>query len=34
MLVRHLGNGNYTYQIDANDSQEQYGMLSLTLIED
>ena len=29
-----LENGNYTYQIDANDSQEQYGKLSLTLIEE
>ncbi len=29
-----LKNGNYTYQIDANDSLEQYGKLSLTLIED
>jgi hypothetical protein len=27
-----LENGNYTYQIDANDSLEQYGKLSLTLI--
>ena len=27
-----LENGNYTYQIDANDSQEQYGKLTLTLI--
>ncbi|MBT3546469.1 MAG: hypothetical protein HN487_02070 [Flavobacterium sp.] len=26
--------GYYTYQINANDSQEQYGKLSLTLIED
>ncbi|MFA5656267.1 MAG: hypothetical protein WDA37_05930 [Dysgonamonadaceae bacterium] len=29
-----LENGNYTYEIDANDSQEQYGKLSLTLIEE
>ena len=29
-----LENGNYTYKIDANDSQEQYGKLSLTLIEE
>jgi len=29
-----LENGNYTYQIDANDTQEQYGRLSLTLIVD
>jgi len=29
-----LKNGYYTYQIDANESQEQYGTLSLTLIED
>ena len=29
-----LKNGNYTYQIDANDSQEQYGKLSLVLVED
>ncbi|MBP0905720.1 hypothetical protein ACFSKN_15855 [Mariniflexile gromovii] len=29
-----LKNGNYTYQIDANDSQEQYGKLSLTLIDE
>lgn len=29
-----LENGNYTYVIDANDSQEQYGKLSLTLIEE
>lgn len=28
-----LKNGNYTYQINANLSQEQYGKLSLTLIE-
>ncbi len=27
-----LENGNYTYQIDANDSQEQYEKLTLTLI--
>ncbi len=27
-----LENGNYTYQINANDSQEQYGKLTLTLI--
>ncbi len=29
-----LENGNYTYEIDANDSQEQYGKLTLTLIEE
>lgn len=29
-----LKNGYYTYQIDANESQEQYGTLSLTLIDD
>lgn len=29
-----LENGNYTYEIDANDSQEQYGKLSLTLIDE
>ena len=29
-----LENGNYTYQIDANNSQEQYGKLSLTLVEE
>lgn len=29
-----LENGNYTYQIDANDSKEQYFKLTLTLIED
>lgn len=29
-----LENGNYTYQIDANDSQERYSKLSLTLIEE
>ena len=29
-----LENGNYTYQIDANDSHERYGKLSLTLIEE
>ena len=29
-----LKNGYYTYEIDANDSQEQYGRLSLTLIEE
>ena len=29
-----LENGKYTYQIDANDSQEQYGKLALTLIEE
>ena len=28
-----LKNGNYTYQIDANDSQGRYGKLSLTLVE-
>lgn len=27
-----LGKGNYTYEISANDSQEQYGKLSLALI--
>lgn len=27
-----LENGNYTYEINANDSLEQYGKLSLTLI--
>ncbi len=29
-----LENGNYTYQIDVNDSEEHYGKLSLTLIEE
>ena len=29
-----LGNGKYTYQIEANDSQDQYGKLSLALIKD
>tara|TARA_B110000285_G_C14559936_1_gene353017 strand:- start:55 stop:438 length:384 start_codon:yes stop_codon:yes gene_type:complete len=29
-----LENGNYTYQIDANDSQEQYSKLTLTLVEE
>ena len=29
-----LENGNYTYEIYANDSQEQYGKLTLTLIEE
>lgn len=29
-----LENQLYTYQLDANDSQDQYGRLSLTLIED
>ena len=29
-----LGSGKYTYQIDANDSQEQYGKLSLEFIVD
>lgn len=29
-----LTSGNYTYQIDANDSREQYGKLSLVLIEE
>ena len=29
-----LENGNYTYEIDANDSLEQYGKLSITLIEE
>lgn len=28
-----LKSGNYTYQINTNDSKEQYGKLSLTLIE-
>lgn len=27
-----LGNGDYTYQINANDSQDQYGKLSLILV--
>lgn len=29
-----LENGSYTYEIDANDSQEQYEKLTLTLIEE
>ena len=29
-----LENGNYTYEIDANNSQDQYGKLNLTLIEE
>lgn len=29
-----LENGNYTYQIDANDSQEQYEKLAITLIKE
>lgn len=29
-----LENGDYTYRLDANDSQEQYGKLSINLIED
>lgn len=29
-----LENGDYTYRLDANDSQEQYGKLSISLIED
>ena len=29
-----LENGNYTYQLDANDTDDQYTKLSLTLIED
>jgi len=29
-----LKNGYYTYQIEANDLQEEYGTLSLTLIKD
>lgn len=29
-----LENGSYTYQIDANDFQERYEKLSLTLIEE
>lgn len=29
---RPLENGNYTYEIDANDSLEQYEKLTLTLI--
>ena len=29
-----LKNGNYTYQIDADISQDQYGSLSLTLVKD
>ena len=28
-----LGSGNYTYEIDANDSQEEYDRLTLTIIE-
>ena len=29
-----LTNGDYTYAIDANSSEEQYGKLSLSLIKD
>lgn len=29
-----LKNGYYTYQIDANDSQDQFGRLSLVLIKE
>jgi hypothetical protein len=29
-----LENGNYTYQINADDSLDQYGKLSLTFIQD
>ena len=29
-----LKDGYYTYQIDADDSQEQYGRITLTIIED
>jgi hypothetical protein len=29
-----LKNGYYTYQIDSNDSQVQYGKITLTFIED
>lgn len=29
-----LEHGKYTYQIDANNSQEQYGKLSLIFVED
>lgn len=29
-----LEDGNYSYEIDANDSQEQFGKLSLTLVEE
>ncbi|WP_200975162.1 hypothetical protein [Echinicola sp. 20G] len=29
-----LKNGKYTYQIDANDSEEQHGKLSLSFIKD
>lgn len=29
-----LENGNYTYQLDASDSNDQYSKLSLTLIKD
>lgn len=29
-----LENGNYTYQIDTDDSQEQHGKLTLNLIEE
>jgi len=29
-----LENANYTYQINANDSQEQYGRLALSIIKD
>ena len=28
-----LKNGNYTYQLDANDTYDQYTKLSLTLVE-
>jgi len=29
-----IKNGYYTYQIDSNDSQVQYGRITLTIIED
>jgi hypothetical protein len=29
-----LKNGSYTYQIDANDTQDQYANLNMTLIEE
>lgn len=29
-----LKRGKYTYELDANDSQERYGRLTLTLIEE
>ena len=29
-----LENGDYTYEIDANNSLDQYGRLSLTLVEE